>query len=69
MTGLRKKTLERDKQIYDAYNAGVSVCIIAATLKTSRGNIYNCIKRYTDPVGFREREFKYEIKSTRKRDR
>jgi transposase-like protein len=68
LTGIREKTLKRDKEIYDAYVAGVSPYIIAEMLKTSRGNIYNAIKRYTDPVEFRDQEFKYEAKTKRKRD-
>lgn len=66
MTGIREETLKRDKEIYDAYNAGVPAWVIAKKLNTSRGNIYNAIKRYTDPVSFREMEFKHELNSKRK---
>ncbi len=66
MTGIRKETKQRDKEIYDAYINGVPVNVIAQTLKAAKGNIYNSMKRHLDPDGFKKKETEYEIKSIRK---
>lgn len=53
------RTRSRDKEVYDLYHSGIPVSVIARTLKTSRGSIYNRMKRYEDPVGYYERESKH----------
>ena len=43
---LRKLTLETEKEIYDAFESGVSPGQLAITYSVSRYSIYEAVKRY-----------------------
>lgn len=55
-----------DKEIVDLYERGVPVSLIAEKLNTSRGHIYNCMKRHKDPKSFYKKQDEYESRTNRK---
>lgn len=55
-----------DEEIVKCYQGGVSVAALAEHLNTSRGHIYNCMKRHNKPDEFYKKQEEYELRTNRK---